>query len=87
LSSGSESYSESVSVRWNKTELLEAAQLRTMHPENTLIFTANYPPIVALRLDPGYVNSVNWNQALTLNPPKLFELEMPRLELPKAEEA
>lgn len=85
LFSGSESYSESVSVRLNKTELLEAAQLRTLNPETTLIFTANYPPIIALRLDPAYVNSGQWNQALTLKPPKLFDLETPRLELPKVE--
>jgi type IV secretion system protein VirD4 len=82
---GTEIYSEGSSVRWNKTELLETAELRTMYPENTLIFTANYPPIVALRLDPVYVNSANWNQALTLSPPKLFDLEMPRPELPKVE--
>jgi type IV secretion system protein VirD4 len=49
---GTESYSEGSSVRWNKTELLEAAELRTMHPENTLVFTANYPPIVDRALRP-----------------------------------
>ena len=81
LFSGSDSYSEGISTRMNKTELLESAQLRLMHQDYTLIFTANYPPIVAQRLDPEFLPA----KGEFVSPPKLEALVLPRLELAELE--
>jgi type IV secretion system protein VirD4 len=77
LFSGSDSYSEGISSRMNKTELLESAQLRLMHQDDTLIFTANYPPIVAQRLDPDFLPAKGEH----VSPPLLEGLVLPGLEL------
>ena len=75
---GQESYTESVTVRLGKVELIQPATLRTMHPDSTWVFTADLPPLAAWRLDPSFLPTSVLEQA-QLAAPSLEPLSAPAL--------
>lgn len=76
---GQESYTESVTVRLGKVELIQPATLRTMHPDSTWVFTADLPPLAAWRLDPSFLPTSVLEQAQQLAAPPLEPLSAPVL--------